>query len=97
MSTPKGEGGSAKSRQLRTRGEGVSQIWMFELKKKCILIFFTIIWKYFPSNIIVIFKYSVLNKIRLDGKVYPSLLHKQLTSIRKEMTLPQFSDFSKIA
>ena len=34
--------------------------------------FFIIIWRYFLSNVNSIFEYSVLDKIRLDCKVYPS-------------------------
>ena len=36
---------------------------------------FTIIWKYFQSNINVMFQYSVLDKIRLDCNMYPSSLY----------------------
>ena len=39
------------------------------------LFIFTIIWKYFQSNINVMFQYSVLNKIRLGCNMYPSSLY----------------------
>ena len=86
MSAPtRGGGGGREDSQKQTaadRGEGVCQIWMSELKKKDIHFFLVIIiWKYFLSNENSIFEYSVLDKIRLDCKVYPSsiisLLQKQ--------------------
>ena len=71
----RGEGAekSAKSRQVQTGWKRISQMWMSALNK--IFIFFIIIWKYFLSNINLIFEYSVL---KLECKVYPSPLHTHI-------------------
>ena len=54
------------------QGEGFRQIRMATLKKNDFH-FCIIIWKYFLSNINLIFEYSVLDKIKLDCKVYPKV------------------------
>ena len=67
-------GGRRVSQKQTTADKGgkkVSQIWTYTLKKKKIFIFFIIIWKYFLSNVNLIFEYSVLDKIMLDCKVFP--------------------------
>ena len=46
-----------------------------EKKNDFQLFIFTIIWKYFQSNINVMFQYSVLDKIRLGCNMYPSSLY----------------------
>ena len=63
--------GSAKIRELRTGEEGGQPNVDVRIEKNDDFYFFIIIWKYFFSNINVIFEYSVLDRIRLDCKVYP--------------------------
>ena len=46
-----------------------------EKKNDFQLFIFTIIWKYFQSNINVMSQYSVLDKIRLGCNIYPSSLY----------------------
>ena len=70
-----GRGGSTKSRHLRTLGEGGQPNVDVHIEKKNDFQFFIIIWKYFLSNINVMFQYSVLDKTRLDCNMYPSPLY----------------------
>lgn len=68
--------GSVKADSCGKRIRGVSQMWMSALKKNDFhfFFFFVIILKCFLSNKNLIFQYSVLDKIRLDCKMYPSPL-----------------------
>ena len=49
--------------------------------------FFIIIWKYFLSNISLIFENSALDKISIDGKVYPSPPHTHTFYIYFQLTI----------
>ena len=77
MSARREEGGQPKTDSCgQGRREGISQMWMSALKEKWFSFFLIIIfWKYFLSNINLIFEYRVPDKIMLDCKVYSSSLH----------------------
>ena len=70
-----GRRGLSQKNTAADRSGSVNQMWMSTLKKKVFFSFFIIVWKYFLSNINSIFECSLLDKIRLDCKVYPFPTH----------------------
>ena len=73
MST-RGEGSQPKGDSCgqEDRGSAECDCPNWKKKKKDAHFLKKVIWKYFQSNINLIFEYSVLDKIRLDCKVYPN-------------------------
>ena len=75
MSAPKWEeGAQPKEYSCGQEWKGQPNVDV-HIEKKIFFSFFIIVWKYFLSNINSIFECSVLDKIRLDYKVYPSPTH----------------------
>ena len=70
MSTLKGGGDQPKAESYGQGGGRQPNVDV--CIKKNHFNFFFIIWKYFVSNMNLIFEYSALEKIRLDCKVYLS-------------------------
>ena len=78
MSAPTGGEGAGKGQlnadSLGHWGVGSAKYGCLHWKKRYSFFFF-IIWKCFLSNVNLRFEYSVPDNIRLDCKVYSSLLH----------------------